>query len=199
LQINGEKMSKSLNNFFTIREVLEKYDAELVRYFMMSGHYRSPVNYSEDNLSQLQSGLDRFYLALRDLPDVPEAKTKFEDQFNEAMDDDFNTPVAMSVLFDMAHEIQRLREQDDMQTAGKLGKTLVRLAKIFGIVQRDPNDYFQGKLDSKDVEKIEALIAERDQARADKDWNRADKVRDKLTNLGVVIEDSAQGTTWRTV
>ena len=199
LQVGSEKMSKSLGNFFTIQEVLEEHDPELVRYFMISGHYRSPVNYSEENLSQLQNGLERLYLALRDLPDAEETETEFEARFNEAMDDDFNTPVAMSVLFEMAHEIQRLREQGDLQVAAKLGKTLVRLGNVFGILQKNPSQFFQGDIASQEIEKINSLIKERDQARADKNWQRADEIRDELMTMKVVIEDSSEGTTWRRV
>ncbi len=198
LQVSGEKMSKSLNNFFTIREVLEEYDPELVRYFMISGHYRSPVNYAKENLAQLQNGLERLYLALRHLPDAEEEETAFELKFNEAMDDDFNTPIAMSVLFDMAHEIQRLREKEELAAAAKLGKTLKRLAGTFGILQKDPSQFFQGDVSSQEVDKINDLIQERQKAREEKNWQRADEIRDELTAMGVVIEDSDK-TTWRRV
>jgi len=199
LNVNGEKMSKSLGNFFTIREVLEKYDAELIRYFMISGHYRSPVNYAEENLSQLQSGLDRLYLALRDLPGAADEKNDFEEKFHAAMQDDFNTPLAMSVLFDMAHEIQRLREQGEIMVAAKLGKSMVKLAGVFGFLQKDPNTYFHAEISSDEIEKIEALIAERQQARADKNWQRADEIRDVLKAMNIVIEDASGKTTWRRI
>ncbi len=195
LQVDNEKMSKSLNNFFTIREILEKYHFEEVRYFMLAGHYRSPVNYSEDNLAKVHQSLISLYTALRGLPEVSEENTEFDKKFNQAMDDDFNTPVAFSVLFEMAREINRLREQNDTQQAAKLASGLKRLGGILGLLQQDPEVYLKGNSD--DAEKIDALIEQRNQARRDKDWAKADRIRDQLVSMRVVIEDDAKGTTWR--
>jgi len=215
LQVSGEKMSKSLGNYFTIREVLEEYDVELIRYFMFSGHYRSPVNYSKENLAQLQSGLERLYLALRDLPvpgaSDPESKPELEEKpeiksaaafkarFIDAMDDDFNTPLAISVLFEMAHEIQRLHESNDLIAAAKLGQVLVNLGALFGILQKDPSSFFQGDSDSDEIAKIDALIEERNLARSNKDWKKADEIRDALTAMGIAIEDASGTTVWRRI
>lgn len=198
LQVDGEKMSKSLGNFFTIREVLEKHDAELIRYFMISGHYRSPVNYSEQNLTQLRSGLDRFYGALRGLPESKAAEnTSYEKAFIDAMDDDFNTPVALSVLFEIAHEIQRLREQSQLEQAAAFAALMKKLGALFCLLQNDPETYFQGNIDSTELVKIEALIASREVARQQKNWAEADKIRQELTDMGVVLEDTSKGATWR--
>lgn len=200
LQVGGEKMSKSLGNFFTIREVLEKHDAELIRYFMISGHYRSPVNYSEENLTQLRKGLDRLYAALRGLPaSEKKGATEFVEKFYAAMDDDFNTPVALSVLFDLAHHIQRLREAGQMEEAAACANTLKKLGEPFCLLQTDPEFYFKGKEDSVDAEKVETLIAAREQARAEKNWQEADTIRNTLMEMGVAIEDTADGTLWRVV
>lgn len=198
LQVGGEKMSKSLGNFYTIREVLATHDAELLRYFMISGHYRSPVNYSEENLSQLRSGLDRLYLALRGLPISNVAGGQaFEEKFYSAMDDDFNTPLAMSVLFDLAHHIQRLREENKIDDAAACANTLKKLGGILSLLQKDPEAYFQGEKSSMDVEKIEALIQSRNAARQEKNWQKADEIRDTLMDMGIAIEDTASGTIWR--
>jgi cysteinyl-tRNA synthetase len=195
LQVDGEKMSKSLGNFFTIREVLEKYSSEEIRFFMLSSHYRSPVNYSESNLAQAHQALVTLYTALRDLPDFPEKNTQaYQQQFEKVMDDDFNTPQAISVLFEMAKEINRLREQGHQQKAAEVATGLKRLAGTFGFLQQDPTLFLQG---DNDAEEIENLIAERNQARHNKDWAEADRIRHVLDNLGVIIEDNPQGTTWR--
>ena len=198
LQVDGEKMSKSLGNFHTIRDVLKNHDAELIRYFMISGHYRSPVNYSEENLLQLRSGLDRLYTAMRGLP-VTTAKgaESFRQAFYVAMDDDFNTPVAMSVLFELAHHIQRLREQSNNEQAAACATTLRELGATFSMLQQDPEAYFQGEKNSVDVSKIESLINERNQARQEKNWQKADEIRNTLIEMGIVIEDTADNTIWR--
>lgn len=197
VQINNEKMSKSLNNFFTIRDVLAKHHPEIVRYFMFASHYRSPVNYSEDNLTNARVSMDRFYAALRDLPETkPITNSDYEQRFIEAMDDDFNTPVALSVLFDLARDINKIRETD-LHKAAELAATLKMLAsKVFGILQCDPEQFLQAGFDATEVEN---LIAQRKQARADKNWAESDRIRDALHAMGVAIEDNAQGTTWRRV
>jgi len=204
--VNGEKMSKSLGNFFTIRDVLAKHDAELLRYFMISSHYRSPLNYSEENLSQLRSGLERLYSALRGLPLV-ESKEEVEDyrssaksvelQFHQAMKDDFNTPVALSALFDLVHSIQRLKEQKAWGEAVYCGKVLRDLGGCLGILGRNPEEYFQGGEEAVDTDTIRFFIEQREQARLQKKWEEADRVRSKLFNMGILIEDTPSGTVWR--
>ncbi len=200
VQVNSEKMSKSLKNFSTIREVLAQYDAETVRYFMLASHYRSPINYSSENLDSAKSGLARLYTALRGLPQPEEgfkADEKFLAKFNAAMDDDFNTPLALSVLFDIAREINRLRDEDNIVAAANLGGLLKQLCGIFGFLQKRPEEFLQSGTADTEVAEIERLIAARDDARQRKAWAEADQVRDQLLKIGVVLEDTAAGTLWR--
>ncbi|WP_299806615.1 cysteine--tRNA ligase [uncultured Shewanella sp.] len=198
VMVDKEKMSKSLNNFFTIRDVLGHYDAATVRYFLLSGHYRSQLNYSEDNLKQAKSALERLYTALKDLDLSVEAAPaeEFVAKFKSAMDDDFNTPEAYSVLFDMVREINRLK-LTDMAKASALGVALKQLADVLGILGQDVDTFFKGEGSDDEVAQIEALIAERNRARAEKDWSAADVARDGLNALGVILEDGPEGTTWR--
>ncbi|WP_222908293.1 cysteine--tRNA ligase [Pseudomonas sp. DNDY-54] len=198
VRVDGEKMSKSLGNFFTIREVLEKYHPEVVRYLLVSSHYRSPINYSEDSLKEAKGALDRFYTALRGLPEVAAAGGEaFVERFGAAMDDDFNSPEACAVLFDMAREINRLRESD-LQGAAALAKQLVKMAEALGVLQLEPNEFLQGGAKgSVDPGEVDALISARLQARAEKNWAESDRIRDQLTAMGVVLEDGKGGTTWR--
>ncbi|WP_297481429.1 cysteine--tRNA ligase [uncultured Photobacterium sp.] len=199
VMVDREKMSKSLGNFFTIRDVLNHYDPETVRYFLMSGHYRSQLNYSEDNLKQARSALERLYTSLRGLDTSVEAAggEEFVARFKEAMDDDFNTPEAYSTLFDMAREINRLKT-DDITAASLLGARMRELADILGLLSQDPETFLQGGTGEEDnVAEIEGLIQQRLDARAAKDWAAADDARDKLLAMGIILEDGAQGTTWR--
>ncbi len=196
LQIEKEKMSKSLGNFVTIRDVLKEYSPEVLRYLLLASHYRSPLIYTSDMLQQSQQALTRFYTALRFLPDAERAaNTEFEERFIEAMNDDFNTPVALSVLFDLAHEIQRLRDKDQ-DNAAKHAALLRYLSDALGILQSDPEVFFKSGPDV-NSEKIEALIAARQTARQEKQWAEADRIRDELAAMSVVIEDNSSGTTWK--
>jgi len=199
VQINKEKMSKSLNNFFTLRSVLDEYDAESVRFFLTSSHYRSQLNYSQDNLTQARASLERIYTALRDVtPTKVELKgNEYVKRFEKAMDDDFNCPEAMPVLFELAKEINRIKATD-IAEASKLAFILVSLGEVLGVAQNSPEDFFQGgDADSDEVAEIEALIKQRNGARADKEWAMVDKARDKLAALNIISEDGAGGTTWR--
>ncbi|MEH8119986.1 cysteine--tRNA ligase [Aeromonas allosaccharophila] len=197
VMVDKEKMSKSLGNFFTIRDVLAHYDAETVRYFLMSGHYRSQLNYSEDNLKQARAALERMYTALRDLPLAPAAGGDEQvARFKEAMDDDFNTPEAYSALFDLVREINR-QKGEDMAVAAALGARLRELGAVLGILQQDPEAFLKGDEADDEVAEIERLITERNQARADKNWAAADAARNRLTEMGIVLEDSAGKTSWR--
>ncbi|AHM72744.1 cysteine--tRNA ligase [Yersinia hibernica] len=200
VMIDKEKMSKSLNNFFTIRDVLAYYDAETVRYFLMSGHYRSQLNYSEENLKQARASLERLYTALRgtDANATPAGGAEFEARFRAAMDDDFNTPEAYSVLFDIAREVNRLKTED-IAAANGLAAELRRLAHVLGLLEQSPELFLQSgaHTDDDEVAKIEALIKQRNDARSSKDWALADSARDQLNELGIVLEDGPQGTTWR--
>lgn len=198
IMVDKEKMSKSLGNFFTIRDVLQHYDAESVRYFLLTAHYRSQLNYSEENLKLAHSALERLYTALRgtDATIAPAGGEDFVAAFKAAMDDDFNTPGALSVLFDMARELNKLKAEQQPQTDAFAAR-MRELAGVLGLLYQDPETFLQAGLDDDETKVIEALIQQRNQARANKDWAAADAARDKLKEMGVVIEDSASGTTWR--
>ncbi|NLY59654.1 MAG: cysteine--tRNA ligase [Gammaproteobacteria bacterium] len=198
VRVDGEKMSKSLGNFFTIRDVLEKYHPEVVRYLLVASHYRSPINYSEENLKEARGALERFYLALKGLPQLPVAGgEEFVERFAKAMDDDFNTPEACAVLFDMAREVNRLKDSDT-NAAAALAARLRELAGITGLLQLDADEFLQaGAAGKVDAAEVEALIQARLQARAEKNWAESDRIRDQLADMGVVLEDSKGTTTWR--
>ena len=200
LRVDDVKMSKSLGNFFTVREILEKYDAEVVRHLLIASHYRSPINYSEQSLQQSISVLERFYNALKDL-DISHAKalahSRYEKAFHQAMDDDFNTPEAFSVLFELVKEINR-QKPEKLDYASQLGALLVRLGGILGLLQSTPEEFLRGNVTTEvDAEQVEQLIAARDRARADKDWKTADEIRAQLAAMNVVVEDGADGSGWR--
>ncbi|CAM4212317.1 MULTISPECIES: cysteine--tRNA ligase [Pseudoalteromonas] len=198
VQVNKEKMSKSLGNFFTVREVLKAFDRETVRYFLINGHYRSQLNYSQENLEQARSSLERIYTALRgvELVEVELKGNAYVERFETAMNDDFNTPEALPVIFELSKEVNRLKDSD-AKAAGEHAFILVKLAEVLGIAQQDPESFLQGEQDDDEVAQIEALIEKRRSARENKDWAAADEARDALTALGVVLEDSAGKTTWR--
>lgn len=201
VRMGAEKMSKSLGNFFTIREVLKHYDAEVVRYFLSSVHYRSYIDYSEDGLKEARSALERFYQALQAAGSLegvePIANDTWESRFNEAMDDDFNTPRALAVLFDLVTEVNKAAREQSEQTK-PLAAELKRLAGMIGLLQQDPDAFLKGDAgeDGLDAEAIEALIEQRNQARKDRDFAEADRIRDELLAQGVVLKDSREGTSW---
>ncbi len=200
VRVDNEKMSKSLGNFFTVREVLQQYSPEVVRYLLISSQYRSPINYSEQSLLQAAGALERFYTSLRGL-DTRSARelvnSSYEKSFCQAMDDDFNTPVALGVMFDLARDINRHREGEP-DKAAQLAGVLVRLGRVLGILQNSPDSFLQtqGKV-AVDAAAIDALIAQRKEARASRNWALADEIRDKLAEMKVVVEDSADGSSWR--
>jgi cysteinyl-tRNA synthetase len=206
VRVDDEKMSKSLGNFFTVREILKRYRAEDVRYFILASHYRSPLNYSQDNLEQGKAALTRLYTSLRGLSPFARPGPECEDYtkvFHAAMDDDFNTPEAIAVLFELAREINKCRETDS-GLAGRLAGCLHRLGGILGLLQVEPETYLREAATEPSMaagglseETVEGLIARRDSARAQKDWAEADRLRDKLEASGIVLEDSAGGTNWR--
>lgn len=206
VRVDEEKMSKSLGNFFTIREVLEKYDAEVVRFFILRAHYRSPLNYSDQHLDDAKAALTRLYTALRgnQAPATVSSvdwENSYAQRFKAAMDDDFNTPEALAVLFDLAAEANRARAADLNEVPQWLG-LLKALANILGLLHREPQLFMQSTVaadsgDQLSAERIEALIEERLAARKARDFKRSDAIRDELKAAGVVLEDSAQGTTWR--
>jgi len=196
-------MSKSLGNFFTIRDVLEKYHPEVVRYLIVNSHYRSAINYSEDNLVEARVGLERFYKTLKDYTHVAPcmitelSNSRFYQAFIAAMDDDFNTRVAIACLYDLIREANVVAKTDTTE-AERLISELKAMADILGILQADPTDFLQAGADgSLTVDVIETLVAQRMQAKRDKNYQRADEIRIQLDEQGVILEDSREGTTWR--
>ncbi|MEM7017600.1 MAG: cysteine--tRNA ligase [Pseudomonadota bacterium] len=197
VRVDEEKMSKSLGNFTTIRGILENHRPETVRYFLLGSHYRSPLNYSDQQLISAEQSLSRLYTALRGLPTLPEpVETEFSIRFRAAMDDDFNTPEAIAVMFDLAREVNRLRDSD-VEQAVKLAAELKYLGNVLGLLQTDPDAYFQAESDGLSSDKVEAMIEARQTARAEKNWAEADRLRDELKAQGVVLEDTGGKTTWR--
>ncbi|MEK7989709.1 MAG: cysteine--tRNA ligase [Thiotrichaceae bacterium] len=200
VRVNEEKMSKSLGNFFTVRDVLEKYEPEVVRYFILSSHYRSPLNYSDQHLDNAQQALTRLYTTLRGLPVSEESDDDngYYERFHEAMDDDFNTADALAVLFDLARDINKIRDKN-IKKATLLAGELRHLSRILGLLQSDPERFLQqsgGKI-KLSADEIDSLIAQRNAARADKNWAEADRIRDELKDQGITLEDSSGTTTWR--
>ncbi len=215
VRINEEKMSKSLGNFFTVREVLKQYKPEIIRFFILSSHYRSPLNYSDEQLNDAGTALKRLYTALRGCDGLDAAIDEdFKARFEQAMEDDFNTPVAMSVLFDLARELNKAKEGNQEQTH-ELASTLKYLGGLLGILQDDPDAFLQGRvfheLISESIiansnteatnlteENIEQQIQARLDAKKAKNWTLADQIRDELKKQGVILEDAPNGTTsWR--
>jgi cysteinyl-tRNA synthetase len=193
VRVDDEKMSKSLGNFFTIRTVLEKYDAEVVRFFILRAHYRSPLNYSDQHLDDAKLALTRLYTALRGLK-VPDVSIDWSQpqavSFKAAMDDDFNTPEAMAVLFDLANEVNKTKS---LEAAG----LLKALSGLLGLLQRDPDTYLQGESLPGDSINVDALIFQRNEAKKAKNFAEADRIRKELADAGIVLEDTPQGTIWR--
>jgi len=202
LRIDGEKMSKSLGNFFTIRDVLGKWRPEVVRYLLISSHYRSPINYAEDSLAGAQAALERFYAALRDFGGVPAmdsaslASSDHHARFVAAMDEDFNTPEALAVLFDLARELNAAA-RSDVARARVLAAELKGFGAVFGILQEDPLSFRRGGTAGEDDAGIDALVAARTDAKKARDFARADAIRAELLARGVVLEDTREGTVWR--
>jgi cysteinyl-tRNA synthetase len=212
VRVDNEKMSKSLGNFFTVREVRAKYDPEVIRFFIIRAHYRSPINYSDQTLDDAKQALTRLYTALKDvgaLTGPVDWEQPYARRFQEAMDDDFNTPEAIAVLFDLANELNKSRSAGDAALLKSLGG-------ILGLLQRKPVDFLQGevtgspnaadgphkvevtRVHSLDREWIEKQKAAREAARKRKDFAEADRIRNELESLGIVVEDTPQGTsTWR--
>lgn len=203
VRIDDEKMSKSLGNFFTVREVLNNYDAEVIRYFILTSQYRSPLNYSDEQLEQAKNSLTRFYTALRDVEieaDVDwQEDAEFGSRFKEAMDDDFNTALALSLMADVRQKLNKAQEQNEIEQIQYLAGLLHSFGDVLGLFQQAANDFLLGDAGDDEKLKIEALIEARNTARAEKDWGKADQVRDELTSMGIVLEDNAGQTTWRRI
>ncbi|MBT8129554.1 MAG: cysteine--tRNA ligase [Gammaproteobacteria bacterium] len=199
VRINDEKMSKSLGNFFTVREILKHYQGEEIRYFVLASHYRSPLNFSDQLLDSARAALTRLYNSLRGI-DTTAAVVGDDDytaRFEKAMNDDFNTPEAIAVLFDLANHINRARDSGDVSEASRLAVMLKQLGNVLGLLEADPDAYLQGGSSADDNTQIEALIQQRLQARADKNWAEADRIRDELHAMGVELEDKGGETIWR--
>jgi cysteinyl-tRNA synthetase len=207
VRVDDEKMSKSLGNFFTLREVFAEYDPEVVRYFILTSHYRSPLNYSDENLDQAKGALTRLYIALAgleltDVKDVkPSSKNRYIEHFSAAMDDDFNTPEALAVLFELAHAINRAKEGGETAQAISLGALLRHLGGVLGLLERAPEVFLQGSEgtgpEDLSTEQIQALIEARQAARRNKDWSEADRIREELKAHSIALEDTPAGTQWR--
>ena len=212
VRVNEEKMSKSLGNFFTVREVLARYRPEVIRFFILSSHYRSALNYSDEQLDDAGVALTRLYTALRDVASTANTQPfeeEYKNRFEQAMDDDFNTPVAVAVLFDLARELNKTKGHDETK-AEHLAATLRGLAGLLGILQDDPELFLKAgvmvlqtaDLDLRSSHVSDDVVAQQIQARLDakkaKDWAMADKIRQDLAAQGVILEDSPDGTTrWR--
>ena len=201
VRVNEEKMSKSLGNFFTVREVLKQYKPEIIRFFILSSHYRSPLNYSDEQLNDASAALTRLYTALRDCTIVSaDIDVEYKARFEEAMNDDFNTPVAVSVLFDLARELNKVKEAD-INRSHCLSYTLLQLAGLLGLLQDDPERFLKsGVIDNADItdDFVEQQIRARLEAKQAKSWLLADEIRDALKGQGVILEDAPNGlTSWR--
>jgi len=202
VRVDDEKMSKSLGNFFIIREVLQSYTPEVIRYFILNSHYMSPLNYSDENLDKAKASLTTLYQALLGVDiaddDTLDEQSDYTKRFEQAMDDDFNTPMAISVLFDMSHELNRLKAGDRVQ-AGILAAQLKKLAEILGLLENDAQQFLQGSTSEGGLadDEINSLIEQRATAKQEKNWSECDRIRDVLDAEDILLEDTAQGTRWR--
>ena len=199
LRIDKEKMSKSLDNFLTIRDALKDYPYEVLRFFLLSSHYRSPINYSEEALVESKAALERLYTAIHDV-DVSLtdelSRGSHTGQFKEAMDDDFNVPEALSVLFDLAKTINKLKESGDIEKTKVLAKELINLSNSLGLLEQDPEVFLKSGVKMNESE-VQALIDEREKSRDEGDYSKADEIRDQLLEKNIILEDSKEGTFWR--
>ena len=198
LRIDKEKMSKSLNNFITIKDALHDHSSEVLRFFLISSHYRSPLNYSDEGLKEAKNSLDRLYNSLEGLQclDKNFDKSEYSEKFHDAMQDDFNTPSAISILFDLVRQINTFKKKNETEKANSLASELVQLSGILGILQKSFEDYFTSEASLSNAE-IENFILKRNQARANKDFALSDKIRDELLEKGISLEDKESGTIWK--
>ncbi|XOZ35147.1 cysteine--tRNA ligase [Halomonadaceae bacterium KBTZ08] len=198
VRVNHEKMSKSLGNFFTIRDILQNHDPEVVRYFLIASHYRSQIDYTPDSLAEAKGALMKFYQALDGVePEVEPPETEHDRRFTEAMDDDFNTVEATAELHAVASELNRARRNSEGAEAARLAGVLRRLGSVLGVLERQPADFLRRGTGDLTPEQVDALIEARAQAKKARDFAEADRIRDELREQGIVLEDSREGTTWR--
>jgi cysteinyl-tRNA synthetase len=207
VRIDEEKMSKSLGNFFTVREMLPRLRPEVLRAFLLSSHYRAPVNYADENLRLADAALQRLYLALRDVtPSEAFAPGEASRQFAEAMDDDFNTPGAIAALQDTARELNVAKAAGEGLKASALAAELRHLGGLLGLLGHPAEQWLStgsalagsgSASDSLDAAAVEAFVAARIEARRQRNWAESDRIRDQLAAAGIVLEDGASGTTWR--
>ncbi len=199
IRVDDEKMSKSLGNFFTIRDVLKAYQPEVIRFFILSSHYRSPLNYSDANLKEARTALARLYTAIRDITDDTATHDQaFIAKFHEVMEDDFNTREAVTLLHEIAHEINKAGDNQS-ERARTLAATLRYLGGILGLLQDKPENFLQSGKTGSGVtnDQIQQLIDERAMAKSQKNFSLADQLRDQLVGQGIILEDTSKGTIWR--
>ena len=191
VNVNQEKMSKSIGNVLLVRDLLKHADGEAIRYVLLSAHYRAPLDWSDDILQQAVASLDRLYGALRKVEKVEPSGQKAPNAFIDALHDDLNTPKALAALFALAKQVQI---STDLTEQAKLKAQILACGNLLGILDKSPSDWFSGEVDA---DLVDDLIAQRNTAKKAKDWDKADKIRDQLNAMNVVLEDSAHGTTWR--
>lgn len=207
VRVDEEKMSKSLGNFFTVRDILTRFQPEEVRFLMLGSHYRKPLNYSEQELISAGAALDGYYTALArvEAGELPRDED-FTARFRECMDDDFNSPGALAVLADLRRELSRVLDAGDNARGAALAALLRQLGGVLGILQDNPTGWLRRPKrgtsqaqDALDDAAIDALIEQREQARAARNWAEADRIRDELKSAGIALEDGAGGTGWRRI
>ncbi|OPX54828.1 cysteinyl-tRNA synthetase [Oceanospirillum multiglobuliferum] len=199
VRVDQEKMSKSLGNFFTIRDVLEKYNPEVVRYFLLASQYRSPINYSEDGLKAARQSLERFYTALEGVQAAEVvAEGEWVERFKTAMDDDFNTAEAFAMLFDLAKQLNIAKKEGYTGLAAQLAGYLKLFGSVLGLFDQDPTEFLKGveQEGALTADQIEAMIEARKQARLNKDFAESDRIRDELLSQGITLKDTREGTSW---
>ena len=198
LRIDEQKMSKSLKNFITIKEALNESSSEVLRFFLISSHYRSPLNYSDEGLKEAKNSLDRLYNSLQDLSYETDehVPSEYSEKFHYAMQDDFNSPSAISVLFEMVKQINILKKEDQLTHASTLASELISLSNILGILLDNPEEYFTSGIDLSNQD-IEVAIERRNKARKEKDFELSDKIRDDLLENGIILEDKGTKTIWK--
>ena len=198
LRIDEQKMSKSLKNFITIKEALNDSSSEVLRFFLISSHYRSPLNYSDEGLKEAKNSLDRLYNSLQDLSYETDEHipSEYSEKFHDAMQDDFNSPSAISVLFEMVKQINILKKKDQLTHADALASELISLSNILGILSENPEEYFTSGINLSN-EDIEQAIERRNKARQEKDFELSDKIRDDLLENGIILDDKGTKTIWK--